>query len=304
MDGAATQNDALKQVHATWATVQASTSSTWLQCTEWRKSMLTRILVARDWNVKKASEMLENVTKWRAAYGTDGLPFLPLPADWCRGYSDSDLLVGYTRRLRDAGDEHEQNLQAIRKRYSGTWHKWDKEGHPVYIERTGQTDPWDIMQIPPEIQIRSHVLIMELGEHLCKHQSRKVSKDISQATIICDMAGYNIKKLACRPALDLFKQITDIDKNYYPENLRKAVVVNSPSIMSVVWRVVRPWLDPRTASKVKMHGSKYQNELLELIDAEHLPKFLGGTCECVGGCVPEIEAERLNNYCKDLSSRV
>jgi hypothetical protein len=43
--------------------------------------------------------------------------------------------------------------------------------------------------------------------------------------------------------------------------------------------------------KVHVLGSDFQSDLLEYIDADSLPDFLGGTCKCEhmpGGCVPII----------------
>ena len=51
---------------------------------------------------------------------------------------------------------------------------------------------------------------------------------------------------------------------------------------------------PRTIEKIDIIGGDYQGVLLEQIDAENLPAFYGGKCECkdVGGCkwsVPMLE---------------
>jgi hypothetical protein len=43
-------------------------------------------------------------------------------------------------------------------------------------------------------------------------------------------------------------------------------------------------LDENTVSKIHILGSNYQKQLLELVDADQLPKIYGGTCECPNGC--------------------
>lgn len=43
-------------------------------------------------------------------------------------------------------------------------------------------------------------------------------------------------------------------------------------------------LDERTSAKISVLGSDYQKELLALAPKESLPSFLGGTCDCPGGC--------------------
>ena len=51
-------------------------------------------------------------------------------------------------------------------------------------------------------------------------------------------------------------------------------------LFSVIWAVVKPWLDKKTRSKITIVGSSYKKMLLKDVDAENLPPFLGGCCKC------------------------
>jgi len=59
------------------------------------------------------------------------------------------------------------------------------------------------------------------------------------------------------------------------------------SFFSAAWSVVKGFLDERTVAKIKILGGSFQKPLLEVIDAENLPSFLGGKCTCAehGGCM-------------------
>ena len=52
----------------------------------------------------------------------------------------------------------------------------------------------------------------------------------------------------------------------------------------MVWNIIRPLLDDVTAAKVDILGTSYKDALLKQIDEENLPSFLGGKCDCPGGC--------------------
>lgn len=114
------------------------------------------------------------------------------------------------------------------------------------------------------------------------------------------------------PALQYIRAISDTDQRYYPETLNRLFLVNAPSAFVMVWKIVKGWLDPgvsliailstnqlnathtsivllQTIDKIQILGKDYKQVLLEHIEAENLPDFLGGTCTCdhmPGGCVP------------------
>ena len=66
----------------------------------------------------------------------------------------------------------------------------------------------------------------------------------------------------------------------------KFFIINAPWTFTTIWSFVKLWLAPRTIEKIDILGTDYQGVLLGHIDAENLPTFYGGKCECkeVGGC--------------------
>lgn len=64
-------------------------------------------------------------------------------------------------------------------------------------------------------------------------------------------------------------------------------IVNAPLLFTGVWAIVKGFIDEKTRKKITILGGKFQKDLLELVEAENLPDFLGGKCLCTeyGGCM-------------------
>lgn len=56
------------------------------------------------------------------------------------------------------------------------------------------------------------------------------------------------------------------------------LIVNAPTYFAATWRIIKGWLDARTAAKIEVISSKstMEKRLLEFIDADQLPSDYGG----------------------------
>jgi hypothetical protein len=59
-------------------------------------------------------------------------------------------------------------------------------------------------------------------------------------------------------------------------------IVNAPFLFSGVWAIVKGFIDEKTRKKITIKGGSYQKDLLEIVDEENLPDFLGGKCSLFG----------------------
>lgn len=82
-----------------------------------------------------------------------------------------------------------------------------------------------------------------------------------------------------RRALAIIKDQAAIDSVCFPETMSKMLILNAPTFFSASWRLIKGWLDPRTAGKIEVISSRSAGEkrLLEYIDADQLPSDYGGT---------------------------
>lgn len=95
-------------------------------------------------------------------------------------------------------------------------------------------------------------------------------------------------KILSKKFYGLIQLASKIGQDYYPEIMGQMYIVNAPILFTGVWAVVKGFIDEKTRQKIHIRGAKYEKDLLELIDAENLPDFLGGKCKCEeveGGCM-------------------
>jgi len=211
--------------------------------------------------VKKAVKMFVDMLEWREAYGTDGA------FSW----------------------KFEQ-IEAIKKSYPHGFHKYDKQGRPIYIERVGHMDQKALLDvISVEDMMKFHVQTMEYARTtLFAKASERAGGVIDQQLTIVDLDGLGLSHLG-RVTYSFLNGVADIDQNYYPEVLGKMYIINAPWTFKAAWAVIRPWLNEGTRAKIEIVRSGWKEMLLEEIDEDVLPDFLGGKDTTWGQCDTEIE---------------
>ncbi|KAL1214012.1 Phosphatidylinositol/phosphatidylcholine transfer protein SFH11 [Cardamine amara subsp. amara] len=221
---------------------------------------LLRFLKMRDFDLEKSKDAFLIYLKWRMDSKVD--------------------MISKKFKFEEYGE--------VKKHYPHGFHKVDKSGRPIYIERIGMVDLTAFLKATTieryvKYHIREQEKTLSLRYPACSIASEK---HVSSTTTILDVSGVGMSNFS-KTARSLFMEIQKIDSNYYPETLHRLFVVNASSGFRMLWLALKTFLDARTLAKVQVLGPNYLGELLEAIDPSNLPTFLGGNCTCSdhGGCL-------------------
>ncbi|KAL0417460.1 UNVERIFIED_CONTAM: Phosphatidylinositol/phosphatidylcholine transfer protein SFH9 [Sesamum radiatum] len=221
---------------------------------------MLRFLKARKFDLDKTVHMWAEMLNWRKENGVDSII--------------QDFLY----------DESEE----VQHYYPHGYHGVDKGGRPVYIERLGKVEPSKLMSVTTvERFLKYHIQGFEKAfSEKFPACSIAAKRHIDSTTTILDVQGLNWMSFG-KLAHDLVMRMQRIDGSNYPETLHHMFIVNAGTGFKCLWNGLKGFLDPTTTAKIHVLGSKFQNKLLEVIDASQLPDFIGGSCSCPnqGGCL-------------------
>jgi hypothetical protein len=218
--------------------------------------LLLRFLRARKFDVALAKKMLLEYEQWRIDYGVD------------------EIVKNFDYKEQEEVDRY----------YPQYYHKTDKDGRPIYIERLGKLDIKALYACTTQERQLQH-LVQEyekcLNDRFPKC-SAAVGHPVETSCTILDLENVSLSNFY--RVKDYVMAAAGIGQNRYPETMGKFYIINAPWTFTAVWSVIKPWLDEVTVRKINIIGSSYVKDLLAQIPKENLPKDFGGECMCPGGC--------------------
>lgn len=210
-------------------------------------SLYYRFLKARDFDLDKAEKMLLKHISWRKAYQVDTLLDDFKPREFFK-YVEPTLL-GY-----------------------------GKEGEMILHCATGKLEIADTLKcVKMNEYLKTWIWYTEKNLKLLKEQSQKTGKDCTQITFIFDLDQLTLSNVSDKSNADLWLRLTHLFQDNYPERLKSVYVINAPSYYVLIYSILKAAMSTAMTRKIHVFSQTgYQDKLLELIDADHLPKFLGG----------------------------
>ena len=220
---------------------------------------LILFLRARKLNVKKATRMLMDYYHFKAKMNLDNL------------YSNYIFKEKY-------------KLQLL---FPHGFHKITKEGYPVYFQIMGKLNAEELFKLgtPDEITKYSVKIYEILERDYFKICSKLKNKYVHGVFNIIDFRNIKATSLLNKNLLSYIKETFKICQDYYPESLAGCYILNAGLAFRTFYSAVKVFLDSKTREKIKVFGENYKDGLLERIDADCLPTYFGGTCNCPGGCL-------------------
>ncbi|KAL2607549.1 hypothetical protein R1flu_026122 [Riccia fluitans] len=219
---------------------------------------LVRFLRARQLDVRKAATMYGEYVQWRRDNNVDSV---------LQNFKYPEL---------------DRVLQA----WPQNWHKTDKMGRPINIQLVSRTNIKDVFRETTEerLLMRAVWVWEDLHENKLPACSRAAGRHIARATVIVDLKDVSVMTFTNAHVRKVLPKMARWFSSYFPEYLGRLIIINAPVAFKVLWEMLSPFVDDQTQKKIGIHKNNGLDDLLATVDAENLPEFLGGKCNCPGGC--------------------
>ncbi|XP_050715606.1 SEC14-like protein 2 [Eriocheir sinensis] len=231
---------------------------------------LLQWLVARNFNLDKAEQMLRKSLEWRREWGADTVLEWEVP-------------------------------EVLSKYYPVGMAGHDNKGCPVWIIPYGGCDMRGLLSsVKKTDYIRYTLRVLEASRRDMAEQTQKLGRPINQQCCIFDLDNFSLKHVTWKPAMDVILELVQLYEANYPEFLKCAYVINAPKVFTMAYALIKPFLHEVTLKKIKIFGrSGWKEVLLKDISPDELPHHWGGSrtdpdgnpkCPsqiCLGGEVPK-----------------
>lgn len=166
---------------------------------------------------------------------------------------------------------------------AATHHGFDKDGAPIYWERTGLIQSqMDVVMAHFSVDelLQYHIQSQQAMEIRLQYASKIFGREITQAVTVFDMK--HLSFTLDSSSIQYTKTVLAVDEANYPERLKTLFMINCPWYFTAIYAMFRPFIDKKTAEKIVILGYDYMDALQEHIDISEIPAELGGEAVHVG----------------------
>ncbi|KAH9578640.1 CRAL-TRIO lipid binding domain [Trypanosoma melophagium] len=267
----------------------------------------------RHWNVEKAIKMLHHMLEFRERLQLDSLLLYPTSLS-LRGYNEKDLCCRLGLSYRPPMTDVQKKAGALGNSLHYGFHYWDKSGLPVVYWLLGKVDEraayrkvremTPVGKDPRDFAVGCVAYAVEVGWSLCRYQDLLLEENavpdvnkpegrIQAITIVVDAGGISYKSL-WKPALSMLRDCLRTLQSAYIDVLNRVLLVNCPRMIKFAYDVLKGALRAGLRSKIEFVSPADTPIALDrVIGKERVPRFLGGLCECPGGCVASYDPRSL-----------
>lgn len=226
---------------------------------------LARFSIARDGKQAEAQDMFLTTMRFRADKQVNLLR--------AELHPNATHTAGTSSHLRHA---------AVRNHFHAGWGGCARDGSPFFIENMGKLDVASIDRDPYlfELMMDAYACTyLEMAFSSVRVASAR-SGQMQRATTIVDASGASLSMLS---HLRVIKSVAKVGTSYYPEIMKRVLIVNAPWVAAMAWKALAPFLPEQTRKKVSIYSKNFLPQILEEIDASELPAYLGGKRETPNG---------------------
>ncbi|KAI8909154.1 CRAL-TRIO domain-containing protein [Gorgonomyces haynaldii] len=201
-------------------------------------------------------------------------------------------------------DEHKDAIAEVRK--NGKLEKWDQitkfqvtgnhkytsEGEPVFYIRLGLCNTKALMDAHSYDDVVLWMILNRLNNmDYCDRETRKRNKIVKCISVL-DFQGFSLTRGNDSRFSKIIGDTSKISEKIFPQLLGKSVFVNVPSYFMFVLNLIKPLMSKKTVEKMTFCPGQLSGKpisacpyLRMYLKLEDVPSFLGGQCNCPGGCV-------------------
>jgi hypothetical protein len=233
---------------------------------------ILRYLLSRKGDVAASAACIQQALDWRRA----NLPLIHAAADLTKPPALS-----------------QESLQKLNCYMAAGIHTPTTFGDLVLIIRAACVNFEELVKDLDSLEIYM-MYLAETCYQYCDNESRERGYFVKMF-VVNDMNGFSPNPNVMKKLATVRKAHSKRSEFLYPQALGMCCIVNAPANLAGMFKFISPWMSKGFVEKFHLHGtlipdpSRITAKDLPLPfmgdDAATMPSFLGGCCECEGGCI-------------------